>query len=132
MGTPFVPYPGNLPAPVPGPGTIFTDGILDFPGDIKPILPGKVDVSETGLPRVHWPSILRLFNFTLTWTYTSRTLAESIITEFQSIGIGPFDYVYPGDGHTYRCYWVNEPNIHPVEYVDLWIVRAELIGIRVL
>lgn len=130
MGTPFTQYPGGVPAPVPGPGTIFTDGILDFPGELKPLLPSDIEYSETGKPRVHWPSILRIFGLRLVWTYTSRALAESILTEFGTLGIGPFDYVYPGDGHTYRCFWQNEPEVTPVEYVDLWIVKADLVGIR--
>lgn len=130
MGVPFTQYPGGFAAVVPGPNSIFIDGILDFSSSAQPATVPKVDLCDCGKPKTQWPSITRVYKFSLTWTYTSRTLAESIITEFETLGLDGFDYDYPGDEFVYRCFWVNSPNIHPVEYTELWIVTVELIGVR--
>lgn len=132
MSVPFVIYPTGLPAPSPGPGSIFTDGILDFSSDITPITEPKISQCDCGKPKASWPSLTRLFKLSLNWIYTSRELAESIIAEFETLGLSGFDYAFPGDEHLYRCFWVNIPEIYPVEYTELWNVKAELISVRVI
>ena len=131
MGIPFLPYPAGVSVPVPGPGSIFLDGILDIPGVMVPAQEAGVELQEDGKPRVRWPSITSVYKFSFAWTYTSRTLAEGIISEFSSLGLNGFDYVYPADKRTYRCFWVDSPDIHPIDYTESWVVKAELLGIRI-
>lgn len=131
MAVPFTQYPGGLPAPSPGPGSIFVNGILDFPGDITPVSSPTIATCENGAPRAQWPSITKVYRIALSWSYTSRELAESILSEFASVGTGYFDYVYPGDSHTYRCYWENSPTTNPVTYTELWMVTGSLLAVRI-
>ena len=131
MGIPFIPYPGGLPAPTPGPTSIFTSGILDFSSDVQPAITPQVDTCECGVPRSQWPAITRVYKFSLVWTFASHAEAEGIMTEFETIGTGDFDDEYPGDEWTYRCRWMNAPDIHPIEYTGLWMIKAELIGVRI-
>lgn len=131
MGVPFTQYPGGLPAPSPGPASIFVAGILDFPGDITPVSNPRIDLCDNGAPKASWPSITKVYRIALSWSYTSRELAESVLSEFASTGSNPFDYTYPGDGHTYRCYWENAPTTHPVTFTAIWMVTGSLLAVRI-
>lgn len=130
MALSYTQYPGAASAPVPGPGSIFTDGILDFSSSGEPAAPPKVDLCDSGVPRTSWPSMNQVYKFSLVWMYTDQQMAENILTEFGTLGLSGFDYNYPGDAFSYRCFWINSPEVHPVDYTALWFVKADLIGVR--
>lgn len=130
MAVPFLPFPGSLPIPELGPNSIFVGGILDFSSTCEPATKPDISICECGRPKTLWPSMTRVYRFSLVWVYATRAMAESIISEFETLGLNGFEYDYPGDEFVYTCYWVNSPEIHPVDYTDLWNVKAELIGVR--
>ena len=131
MSVPFTQYPGGLGTPSLGPSSIFSAGVLDFPSAPVPVTAPTVVMRETGKPLALWPTITKLYRFSMTWSYTSRELAENVLNEFDTVGTDPFEYTYPGDGYTYRCYWENAPTAHPVTHTAIWTVTGSLLAVRV-